>query len=365
MLRADWWIPSRIVIAALAVGMPILSWFLPTLLVAPSDVISEKCAQTREPSRVGRASHVIIVSIDGLRPEAIPAAQAGRLMALIEQGASCSKAETITPSVTLPSHTSMLTGLEFSRHGVVWNTYRSGSIEQQTIFSLCAGAGYSTAMLFSKDKFHYLIVPGSVHWVYGPVRPEVAPPFEDVTQAFGLNRRERGSEESVSLPSGAMLPEPAVGLRRTSARGIAKAFAEEWATRRYHLTFIHFRETDAAGHSGGWMGAEYLQALEKIDEALGIVIDAVRASGVWERTAIIVTSDHGGSGKGHYSPTHSRKPEDVRIPWICVAPGVPAGLRIDRAVRTMDTTPTALMLLGLEPPLGLDGVPVKEVLAGR
>ena len=70
----------------------------------------------------------------------------------------------------------------------------------------------------------------------------------------------------------------------------------------------------------------------------------------------------GGSGAGHYRWLDPDKSENVTIPWICVAPGVPAGLKIERVIRTYDTAPTALSLIGLGAPEGIDGRPVEEVL---
>src|SRR5262245_50034101 len=75
-----------------------------------------------------RAERVVIISVDGLRPDAIAAAGAVTMQKLIERGAYCAKAETIRPSITLPSHTAMLSGLDFQHHGIVWNNYRSGYI---------------------------------------------------------------------------------------------------------------------------------------------------------------------------------------------------------------------------------------------
>src|SRR5205085_11050917 len=105
------------------------------------------------------------------RPDPTDAADAQTLKRLIALGASCDHAETIRPSITLPSHTAMLTGLDFSHHGVVWNNYRTGYIVHPTIFSVATQAGKKTAMLFSKDKFHFLANPGCVNWIYGPPTP--------------------------------------------------------------------------------------------------------------------------------------------------------------------------------------------------
>jgi hypothetical protein len=55
--------------------------------------------------------HVFILSLDGLRPEAISQAPMPTLITLMQNGAYTLTAQTISPSSTLPSHTSMLTGL--------------------------------------------------------------------------------------------------------------------------------------------------------------------------------------------------------------------------------------------------------------
>jgi hypothetical protein len=133
-----------------------------------------------------RAERVIVISIDGCRPDAIEAAGAEALKKLIARGAYCSKAETIRPSITLPSHTSMLTGLDFGHHGIVWNNYRTGYIVHPTIFSVAAQSGKKSAMLFSKDKFHFLANPACVNWVYGPPTPNKVPKREDYTDVDQL-----------------------------------------------------------------------------------------------------------------------------------------------------------------------------------
>ena len=82
-----------------------------------------------------RAERVVIISIDGLRPDAIEKAGAENLLKLIARGTWCPKAETVRPSITLPSHTAMFTGLDYKRHGVSWNNYRPGHIPLPTVFS--------------------------------------------------------------------------------------------------------------------------------------------------------------------------------------------------------------------------------------
>lgn len=335
-------------------------------ITPPAAAISTKIPLPPPKSTTGPAQHVVIISIDGCRPDAITAAKAPVLLSLMEKGASARQIETIRPSITLPSHTSMLTGLDFKNHGVVWNNYRPGHIPHPTVFSVSASAGYSTAMLFAKDKFHYLATPGQVHWLYGPGIPAVIPKQEDVTRPdfkehTGPDRSTPAAPKKTDAAPPAD-PAPAGPPLTSAADGLARAFEEEWPKSKYTLTFIHFAEPDAAGHGRGWMSTAYLDAILRVDTAIGRIVETLRSSGELARTAVIVTADHGGSGHGHYSYRMPDTPEHVRIPWICIGPGVTPGLVIDRPLRTFDTAPTALKFLGLPIPAGIDGRPVDEVL---
>jgi len=326
------------------------------------------------------ADHVIVISVDGLRPDAIEPAGAMHLQGLIRRGAFCPKAETVNPSVTLPSHTSMLTGFNFPRHGVVWNNYRPGHIGHATVLSVASRAGLSTAMFFSKEKFHYLADPRWVNFIYGNPLPRLIEPEEDHTDPAWLAEEEdrlmafeTGRAYSPLRPRLWLSPPRPFGWiydPKTEAGALSKAFAEQWPRKLYAMTFVHFREPDEAGHGYRWMSARYFDAVRKVDTAIGRIVEAVSRAGRLEKTAIIVSADHGGmkGGKNHFIPSDPVRVENMRIPWICAGPGVPAGLVIDRVVRTYDTAPTALAFLGLPPPHGIDGRAVREVFpvgAGR
>ncbi len=309
-----------------------------------------------------RAERVVIVSIDGLRPDAIETANATTLKSLIGLGAYCSKAETVRPSITLPSHTAMLTGLDFERHGVGWNNYRAGYIPHPTVFSVVTQVGKQSAMLFAKDKFHFLANPKCVSWIYGPPVPNKAPPREDYFDPAMREKFAKRDEllEKAPPPKTPVLPKP--GDLMTTADMLARAFESSWPLKKFDLTFVHFREPDENGHRKGWMGPEYMEGVKQVDQALAAIVAVIEKNGGFEKTALIVTADHGGSGRGHYRWLEPNRSENVTIPWICVGPGVQAGLKIERVLRTFDTSPTALAFLGLGAPEGIDGHAVEEVL---
>lgn len=268
------------------------------------------------------SQHVIVVSIDGLRPDAISKFGAINLQRLMREGSFTLEATTITPSKTLPSHTSMLTGEGPDRHHVLWNnvaTAKRDEIELPNIFSVARAHGYSTAAFFSKAKFEPLQRPGTL----------------DYSQAPG-------------------------GLfgRWSSSRTMADV-ARHLASAPPNLLFVHLTDPDAAGHRAGWMSAEYGTAVRKADDAVGrLIVLADRAYGAG-RYSLIVTADHGGHDYNH----GSEDPRDVTIPWIAWGLGVRPGSLSASVVRTMDTASTVVWLLGLSEPTDWAGSPVTDAFA--
>lgn len=258
-----------------------------------------------------RARHVFIVSLDGGRPDVIRNSDMPALKTLMSQGAVTWNARTVSPSVTLVAHTSMLTGLTPSRHRIDWNGWRpeKGLVTVPTVFALAKARGYGTAMFVSDDKFQHLLAAGSV---------------DDFA------------------------------LRLGGARDVARDAARCILAKKPGLCFIHFADADHAGHEHGWGSPEQRQALHEDDAALERVLDAIRRGGLARDSLIIVTSDHGGHDHTHGTDS----PQDMTIPWIASGSGVRAGVTLDADVSTCDTAATALWVLGVPLPSGLDGRPV-------
>jgi hypothetical protein len=115
-------------------------------LILPATLLGNSPAPASGPVKHGAVTdHVIVVSIDGLRPDAIQRYNLQTLSRLMREGAYTLEARTILPSTTLPSHTSMLTGLAPSVHGVTWNSDRTdelGVVTAPTVFALAKQRGY-------------------------------------------------------------------------------------------------------------------------------------------------------------------------------------------------------------------------------
>ena len=107
-------------------------------------------------------------------------------------------------------------------------------------------------------------------------------------------------------------------------------------------------------------GSPYAKAVEHADGLLGELIGFLKKSGKWERTVLIVTSDHGQSRIGW----HPLFDEDSWItPFVISGPRVAKGRELSYLEHT-DIAPTIAWILGINPPNsdGGCGKPVKELM---
>jgi predicted AlkP superfamily pyrophosphatase or phosphodiesterase len=279
----------------------------PTATLTPT----ETPTQTLTPTPAPHARRVIILSIDGLRPDAISLAPMPNLLDLMQGGAYSLTAQTVYPSVTLVAHASMLSGLCPLKHGVDWNDYlpERGYAQGTDLFDVAHAAGLRTDMFVTKNKLIQVTEPSSLdNFVF-------------------VNDRDT------------------VLMERLIAE-----FPQDFG-----VLFIHFGITDGMGHAYGWLSPQQLSVIFRADEALGWLLDELDARGLRSETLIIITADHG----GHETTHGSSSPEDMTIPWIAAGPGIqPKALTA--FVQTTDTAATAAFALGLEIPAEWDGAPVYE-----
>lgn len=282
----------------------------PTPSVTLSSTITPTIAPS--PSPLPDVRRVVIISLDGLRADALLAAQIPVISRLINGGAASFTAQSVIRPSTLPAHSSMLSGRCVARHGITWNDYipANGYIQGPTVFSVAHDAGLRTIMAVGKEKLLTIARPGTVD------------SFRYVT----------GSDEQTAQVA---LDEAASG---------------------FGVLFVHFWLPDYAGHLNGWMSPSYIGVIGRDDAALGTLLDGLEAKGLMDGTLVIFTADHGGHNFTH----GTNLPEDQTIPWIAYWPGVTAGTPIDVPVSIIDTAPTALWALGSDIPSDWDGRPVVE-----
>ncbi|MGE0480695.1 MAG: alkaline phosphatase family protein [Phycisphaerae bacterium] len=252
---------------------------------------------------------VVLISVDGLRPDAITPDVAPALTTLRDGGIAATAFNDL-PSATLPNHASMLTGLVGDVHGLVANFDLPGKIRFPTLFDFAAASSLRSAFFASKSKLRYLAPDRALEVL--EITGELEPLAESVV--------------NVLRPDG---PD---------------------------LVFVHLREPDSTGHAHGWMSPEYLGAVARSDQQIARIVAAARADTTRD-TYFLVTADHGGEGLNHFLNLNVNR----EIPWIVHGPGIAAGVRLEGAVSIVDTTPTVLWLLGGAIPDGLSGVARTQV----
>jgi predicted AlkP superfamily pyrophosphatase or phosphodiesterase len=297
------------------VAAPVLP--TPTLTSEPLPVpATEAPLPTSTPEPLPKVERVLIVSFDGLRPDAIEAANMETVRELMQSGAYTLTAQTISPSLTLPAHASMLVGTCPAKHIVRWNLYvpQNGYALGTDIFDLARAVDLRTVMVVAKEKLRQVTEPTSTDYF-----------------AF-IDKTDRIEDFSTVL--------------RLALNQINEGFG---------LMFVHFGEGDIEGHASGWMSRAQLGVYGREDRGLGSMIQTLKDKGLYETTLIIVTSDHG----GHDSTHGTDLPEDMTIPWVISGPGIVPG-ELQTQVHTMDTAATAAFALGLPIPPDWDGIPVYE-----
>lgn len=104
---------------------------------------------------------------------------------------------------------------------------------------------------------------------------------------------------------------------------------------------------------------EYFALISYMDDQIGRILEALRASGKTGNTYIVFTADHG-LAVGHHGLSGKQNMYDhsVRAPFIVVGPGVEPGSRIETPIYLQDIMATSLDLAGAS----LDGVDFKSLL---
>lgn len=242
---------------------------------------------------------VVLISIDGLKPEYVLEADAyglkiPHLRRFLREGSYATGVQGVVPTVTYPSHTTLLTGVAPAVHGISANTtfdplrknhdgwyWYADDIKVPTLFSAATAAGLST---------------GNVHWpvtVSAPIR-------------WNLPQYWRaGTPDDRKLLRVLATPGLLDGLERdlgSYADGIdesitgdenrAKFAARLMEEKRPDFTTIYLTALDHEQHASGPFSAPSLATLERIDAALGrLLASADRAYG--GRAVVCVVSDHG------------------------------------------------------------------------
>lgn len=251
-------------------------------------------------------SYVVLVSIDGfaayhLENERL---ELPNIRALVNEGVWAESGKTVFPSVTHPSHATIITGVSPRRHGVINNLMRnretgeSGHVSEQshevlevpTLFDAAKRKGLTTAAMFWPET------RGDPSVDFNIIHEHQPPSYDD-----------RGELDPI-IARPELLAELRAGdvpidlyfqwygeLERLGAREmiLAQATSHLIRTHRPQLVATLISLTDSFQHTYG--PAHYLAeaALTKADYCVGMLRKAVRDAGIEDKTTFVITADHG------------------------------------------------------------------------
>jgi arylsulfatase A-like enzyme/Flp pilus assembly protein TadD len=287
---------------------------------------------------LGASGHnVLLVTLDTTRADHLGCygdaqARTPNIDALAAEGVRFARVYAPAP-LTLPSHTSILTGLYPATHGVRNNGHVLDP-RWRTLADILKARGFSTAAFVSSFSVDSRFGLGRGFDVYDDT-------FDVQAPLKGANA-ERRAEATFARFS-----------RWLDKAGPGPFFA--WV----HYYDPHLPYDPPSPYREELAGRPYDGEIAYMDHYVGAVIDALRAKGVLDRTLIVVAGDHGeglgdkaetGHGIFLYDET-LRVPLILRDPQALPRPGV-----VPSEVRLIDVAPTVLDLLGLKTEAaGLEG----------
>ncbi len=254
-----------------------------------------------------RADHVVLISVDGLRPEFYleerwPAPMLQRMAA---EGTHAKWVRGVTPTVTYPSHTTVVTGALPARHGIWhnrpfeaegpsgrWNV-ESERIRVPTLWDAVAEAGGTSAGISWPVS-----VGAAIDWnipEFWSVSGREGELTGEAAHTFALRSRvtPRGLLEEIE--DSALGPFPPYYWGRNRSREDAVGAMAGYLIERYrpNLLVVHLSQTDWHQHAFGREHPEVRLAVGAVDRAIARMVEAVERAGTLERTAFVVTGDHG------------------------------------------------------------------------
>jgi predicted AlkP superfamily pyrophosphatase or phosphodiesterase len=246
------------------------------------------------------ADPLLLISIDGLHPDYVLHAEKHgleipRLRKYVEEGTYARGVIGVVPTVTYPSHTTIVTGVAPAEHGIASNTpfdpfdrnkegwyWYAEDVRVPTLFDAAAAAGLTTAAV------NWPATVGDRHIDY--LLPEFwrASNAEDLKLLRALARPE-GFMEELEARIGPFVDGYIDTLASDEIRtNFAVALLRE---RKPAFMAVHLIALDGAEHRQGPFVPEVYRTLEAIDAMIGALEDAALAAN--PSTAVAIVSDHG------------------------------------------------------------------------
>ncbi|MDP7204546.1 MAG: alkaline phosphatase family protein [Pirellulaceae bacterium] len=281
------------------------------------------------PAQDPGTQRVLVIGIDGVRPDALAAARTPNLDKLIQTGAFADSTQILgtryrkSDTISGPGWSSILTGVWADKHGVHDNEFKGKNYKQFPHFFERLKAPFPQARTAS-----------FVDW---------SPIDEHIVSAADLKKN---------------YPSANVGEYIEHDAEIARDASRHLQDGDPHATMVYFGSVDETGHKVGFHPSvkPYVAAIEVIDRHVGQLLRAIdaRPSRAGENWLVLVSTDHGGRGTGHGS---GHKVPEIRTVFLIVSGTAARQGKIQEQTYLVDLPVTALVHLGvkIDPAWKLDG----------
>jgi arylsulfatase A-like enzyme/Flp pilus assembly protein TadD len=296
--------------------------------------------------RTGRYN-VLLVTVDTLRADHLGCygdsrASTPSVDRLAADGVLFERAETAAP-ITLPAHTSILTGTYPAYHGVRNNgDYRLGP-RAETLAEVLKRFGYRTGAVISG---YPLVTRFGLSQGFDTYDDHLPPERE-----HQVGFRERTAEEATRA-----------GIAWLEAAGSQRFFL--WV----HYFDPHAPYAPPSPYAERFSASPYDGEIAYVDRELGLLLERLRTLGFADRTLVVLVSDHGEGLGDHGEATHGALlyESTLRVPLILSLPGpLPRGRRVTTPVRTIDLMPTILRVVDLPEPDEMQGTSLLPLTSRR
>ena len=298
------------------------------------------------PSATREIRNVLLVSIDTLRADRLgcygfPQATSPHIDALAADGTLFRRAISSAP-ITLPSHSTMLTGTTPLTHGVHDNDSNRLAERNLTLAEILQQRGFATGA----------VIGSSV-----------------LKRAFGLAQGFDVYDDETPGVNEEVLGYPERPAREVSEAGIA--FLETHAEAPFFLLLHyydpHYEYSPPEPYASRFPDDPYAGEIAYTDAMLGRVFEALERLSLRDSTLVVVTSDHGESFGEHGEIGHVFfvYQSTAHIPLVVRGPGLPRGQVIEDLVGSVDLVPTILGLLGIPVPAQVEGIDLSGRLRGE
>lgn len=274
-------------------------------------------------AQVTGVEYVVLIGVDGMSPDGVNKANTPIMDDLIKRSAYSMNARAVMPSSSSANWASMIMGAGPEQHGVTSNSWKPDNFQLPPT-EVGPGGIFPTIFSLLRQQKPSVITACFHDW-----------------GGIGI-LFERDAVDKIEDTDGPV---------HTTERAVS--YLNEMKPK---FTFIHLDHVDHAGHAHGYTSPEYYKSVEEADRLIGETIKGLTSAGMIKETIIIITSDHGGVGKGHGGASKA----EMLIPWIINGPGVVQGKELKSFINTYDTAATIAYTFGLKTPKLWIAKPVLE-----